>query len=154
MQSKATSVEQYLSELPDERRPVVETVLALVRKKLPQGYRESIDYGGICWSIPLEVYPDTYNGQPLCYAALAAQKNHYALYLMGAYADPKQAEALRAGFAKAGKKLDMGKSCIRFRKLDDLALDAVAKAIAALPPKKYIALAEANRAKGRTKSRA
>jgi Domain of unknown function (DU1801) len=149
MQSKATSVEQYLAELPDERRPVFETVLALVRKNLPEGYRESMDFGGVCWSIPLEVYPDTYNGQPLCYAALAAQKSFFSLYLMGAYADPKQAEALRAGFAKAKKKLDMGKSCLRFRKVEDLALDVVGKAIAALPPKKYIAIAEANRGKSR-----
>jgi uncharacterized protein YdhG (YjbR/CyaY superfamily) len=145
-QSKAKTVDGYLAELPDDRRAVVETVLTLVRKNLPEGYRETLNYGGVCWAIPLEDYPETYNGEPLCYAALAAQKNHYAIYLMSVYGDPKQEAMLRDGFAKAGKKLDMGKSCVRFRRLDDLALDVVAKTIAATPPKKYIEIYEASRA--------
>lgn len=146
VQSKAKTVDEYLAELPDDRRAVIETVLTLVRKNLPKGYRETIGFGGVCWGIPLEDYPETYNGQPLCYAALAAQKNHNALYLMCAYGDPKEAAALRDGFVKAGKKLDMGKSCVRFRRVEDLALDVLARTIASTPPKKYIEIYEAGRA--------
>jgi hypothetical protein len=108
----------------------------------------------LCYVIPLEKYPDTYNGQPLGYACLAAQKNYYALYMMGAYGDPEQDAQLRAAFKAAGKKLDMGKSCLRFRKLEDLELDAVAKAIASTPPKRYIELYEAAQAKSSKKKRA
>jgi hypothetical protein len=99
----------------------------------------------LCYQIPLDRYPDTYNGQPLGYVALASQKNYCALYLMGAYMDPAQTAALKDAFKKAGKKMDMGKSCLRFRKPDDLPLDAVAKVIAAMPPEKFIAMVEANR---------
>lgn len=147
VQSKAKSVNAYLDELPDERRAVAERVLALVRNNVPKGYAETMGYGGVCWGIPLETYPDTYNKQPLCYAAFAVQKNHYALYLMNVYGDAKIEALLRDGFAKAGKKLDLGKSCLRFRKLEDLPLDVVAKIIAATPPRQYIDIYEASRRK-------
>lgn len=110
----------------------------LIRKNLPKGYDEAVNWGMLCYQIPLDRYPDTYNGQPLGYVALASQKNYCSLYLTGAYIDPEQEAALKEGFAMAGKKLDMGKSCLRFRKLDDLALDVVAKVIASTPPDKYI----------------
>ncbi|HEX2833406.1 MAG TPA: DUF1801 domain-containing protein [Thermoanaerobaculia bacterium] len=147
VQSKAKSVDAYLDELPDERRAVAERVLVLVRNNIPKGYAETMGYGGVCWGIPLETYPDTYNRQPLCYAAFAAQKNHYALYLMNVYGDAQIEAMLRDGFAKAGKKLDLGKSCLRFKKLEDLPLDVVAKVIAATPPKQYIDIYEASRRK-------
>ncbi len=102
-----------------------------------------------CWSVPLETYPDTYNGQPLCYAALAAQKNHFALYLMSVYGDPGEAKRLKEGFAKAGKKLDMGKSCVRFRRLEDLPLEVIGEIIAATSPDAFIARCEAARRKSR-----
>lgn len=108
--------------------------------------------GMLCYGIPLERDPDTYNGQPLGYVSLAAQKNDYALYLMGAYMDPAQAEALRDAFAKAGKKFDMGKSCLRFKKPEDLALDAVAKLIASTPPEKFIAMYESSRPPARSRA--
>jgi len=145
--SPATTVAKYLASLPAERRKVVAAVHTMVLKHLPAGYQETMGWGMICYGIPLKVYPDTYNGQPLCYAALAAQKNHYALYLMCAYADTKQYSALEKAFEKAGKRMDMGKSCLRFKRLEDLPLEAVGKVIASAPPKQYIAIYEASRPK-------
>ena len=136
--SKAKTVTEYLAELPAERRTTIATVRAVVRKNLPKGYKESIGYGMICYSVPLSAYPDTYNGQPLCYAALAAQKNYCALYLMNVYGDSATAKAFRDGFERAGKKLDMGKSCVRFKTADDLPLDVIGKTIAATPVKAFI----------------
>jgi uncharacterized protein YdhG (YjbR/CyaY superfamily) len=147
VQSKAANAEEYLAGLPEERRDVVTSVLKVVRKHLPKGYVEDVGSGGITWAIPLDKYADTYNKQPLAYLALAAQKSHYALYMMGAYMDPKQTQAVQDAFAEAGKKLDMGKSCLRFKKLDDLPLDALGKVIAAMPPKELIRAYEESRKK-------
>jgi hypothetical protein len=142
VQSKAATVDDYLAEMPEERRAVVSAVRDLIRRNLPKGYSEAMGFGMINYIIPLADHPDTYNGQPICYVGLAAQKNSYSLYLMGAYTDPKQEEAIRKAFEKAGKKLDMGKSCIRFKKTDDLPLDAIGKVIAGMPPEKLIAVHE------------
>ena len=141
--SKAGSVDDYLAALPADRRAVVAEVRKLIQRNLPRGYQESVNWGMISYEIPLERYPNTYNGQPLGYLALAAQKNYYALYLMGAYADPKQAAWLDQQFEKAGKKLDMGKSCVRFKKADDLALDIIGQVIASVPVVRYIERAKA-----------
>lgn len=143
--SAAATVEAYLAELPPERRTVVATVHALVNAHLPAGYVEAMNWGMISWVIPLTRYPVTYNKQPLAYAALAAQKNNYALYLMYGYADPHVEQDLRAAYAAAGLKLDMGKSCLRFRKLDALLQPAVAAVIASTPVETYIARYEASR---------
>ena len=143
--STATTVDEYLLELPLERRAQLEKVRTLVLENLPEGYRESMNWGMISYELPLESYPDTYNRQPLGYAALAAQKNYNALYLTAAYADPAQQKRLQDGFARAGKKLDMGKSCVRFRTTDDLALDVIAEVIASTPPRKLIEQYEASR---------
>jgi hypothetical protein len=140
--SKAPTVAAYLKSLPADRRKVISTVRAVVRKNLPKGYREAMSFGMIAYEIPLEAYPDTYNGHPLAYAALAAQKNHNALYLMGAYADPKVGKSLATRFKERGKKLDMGKSCLRFKSLDDLPLDVIGDVIAAIPVDRMIAFAE------------
>jgi hypothetical protein len=102
-------------------------------------------YGMIGWSIPLSRYPVTYNKQPLGYVALAAQKNAYSLYLMGVYGVGEQERKLRDGAAAAGKKLDMGKCCLRFRKADDLPLQAIGQLIASMPVDDYIAVYEASR---------
>jgi len=136
--SKAKTVTEYLAELPADRRKTIAAVRAVVRKNLPKGYREAIGYGMICYSVPLSTYPDTYNGQPLCYAALAAQKQYCALYLMNVYGDAARTKALQDAFRKAGKKLDMGKSCVRFKTADDLPLDVIGKTIAATPVKAFI----------------
>ncbi|MGH7663594.1 MAG: DUF1801 domain-containing protein [Gemmatimonadaceae bacterium] len=143
--SKAATVAEYLGELGEDRRTVVSAVRDVVLRNLPAGYRESMNWGMITYEIPLERYPATYNGQPLCFASLAAQKNHYALYLMGAYSGSGDEGWLRDEFRKAGKKLDMGKSCMRFRKLDDLPLAVIGRLIASAPPEKLIEQYEASR---------
>lgn len=143
--SNATTVEQYLAELPSDRRAVIASVRDVIRRNLPEGYRERVNWGMISYEIPLERYPDTYNGQPLSYAALAAQKNYYALYLTGVYQDAPLAQRLQTEFDKAGKKLDMGKSCVRFKKLDDLPLDVIGKFIAGTSPEQFIATYEQSR---------
>src|SRR5687768_12214248 len=115
MQRKATTVKEYLEELPEDRRKAISKVRSMIRKHLPKGYEERMNFGMIAYQIPLKTLPDTYNGQPLCYAGLAAQKNFNTLYLMVPYGDTKQRAALENAFKKAGKKLDMGKSCIHFK---------------------------------------
>jgi len=145
--SKAATVQEYLDELPADRRDVVAAVREVILRHLPSGYRESMNWGMINYEVPLERYPDTYNGQPLCYAGLAAQKNHFAVYLMCVYGNDKQEAWLKREFEKAGKKLDMGKSCVRFRKLEDLLLDAIGKVVAGTTPEQFIAYYEASRRK-------
>lgn len=145
--SSARTVSAYLAELPPDRRKTIAAVRAVVRKHLPKGYKESMGYGMICYSVPLGRYPDTYNGQPLCYAALAAQKGYCSVYLMGVYGDTAQAKAFREGFNRAGKKLDMGKSRVRFKTADDLPLDVIGAAIAATPVDAFIASYERSRRK-------
>jgi hypothetical protein len=146
-QSKAATVKEYLAELPDESRSAITAVRAVVLKNLPKGYRETVANGMITYCIPLETYPSTYNKQPLAYAALAAQKNYNALYLMTAYGDPAQEQALKDGFKQAGKKLDMGKSCIRFRAADDLPLDVIGRIVASTSPQRYIEIYEKARSR-------
>jgi hypothetical protein len=139
------TAEEYLRGLPEERRGVVEAVREVVLGNLPDGYEEAVRWGMLSYELPLARYPKTYNGQPLAYAALAAQKSHFALYLTGAHADPEHAGWIADEFAQAGKRLDMGKSCLRFRKLDDLPLEVVARSIARISPERLIALHEASR---------
>ena len=143
--SKAKNVYDYLSELPLPRREVIAAVRALVNRNLPSGYVETMNWGMISWEIPLARYPHTYNKQPLSFAALAAQKNHYALYLNSVYTDSDQEAALRAAYLAAGKPLDMGKSCLRFKRLEDVVQNAVAAAVAAVGVEDYIAHYEAGR---------
>ena len=125
--SEAKTVEEYLAELPEDRSAVVAKVRDVILENLPAGYVETMNWGMIAYEVPLERYPDTYNGQPLVYMALAAQKNHFAVYSTGVYMDPHGEAFVRSEFEKAGKKLDMGKSCIRFRKLENLPLEVIGK---------------------------
>jgi hypothetical protein len=148
MKVNASTVDEYLAALPAERRAVVQAVRAVVKKNLPRGYHETLNWGMIAYEIPLERYPNTYNKQPLSCACLAAQKNHYALYVNCFAEGSARADTLRAEFVKAGKKLDMGKSCIRFKALDDLALDAIGRVIAESSVDTLIAQYEASRKKG------
>jgi Domain of unknown function (DU1801) len=143
--SKAATVGEYLEELPAESRAVVSRVREVIVKHLPEGYAESMRWGMISYEVPLERYSNTYNKQPLAYAALAAQKNYFALYLMGAYQGADAEARLREEFARAGKKLDMGKSCIRFRKLEDLPLEVIGRAVASTTPAEFIRRHEAAR---------
>lgn len=141
-----TTVAEYLASLPADRREPLQALRKLINKHLPKGYKEAFAWGMITWSVPLEVYPDTYNGQPLCYASLGSQKNHMALYLMSAYMESPQQKRLVAGFKAAGKKLDMGKACIRFKSLDDLPLDVIAEVAGAVPMKAFVEMAKSARA--------
>lgn len=136
--SSAKTPAAYLAELPPERRAVVANVRERILKHLPAGYEEMMLWGMLVYVIPLARYPNTYNQQPLAYVALAAQKNAYSLYLNMAYGSNAVDQAFRAAYAKAGKKLDMGKSCVRFKKLDDLLLDAVDLAVASTPLTAYL----------------
>jgi uncharacterized protein YdhG (YjbR/CyaY superfamily) len=145
MQSKAATVEQYLSELPPDRREAISAIRDVIRKNLPKGYAEGMGYGMIGYVVPHSVYPPGYHcnpKQPLPFASLASQKNHMALYLMCMYSDSEYEKWFRAEWAKTGKKLDMGKSCIRFKRLEDIPLDLIGKAISKVPAKEFIAYYE------------
>jgi hypothetical protein len=146
MQSDAASVEEYLAGLPDERRTAISAVRDAVNANLPEGYVETMAFGMIGWVIPLEDYPNTYNKQPLAIASLASQKNHMALYLMGLYSDGPELEWFEQQYVDRGMKLDMGKSCVRFKRLEQVPLDVVGEVIARVPPAVYIERYEAARA--------
>ncbi|HEX9946777.1 MAG TPA: DUF1801 domain-containing protein [Allosphingosinicella sp.] len=146
--SKAPTPEAYLSELPPERADLVSRVRDLINANLPDGYVERMSWGMISWEVPVERYPDTHNGQPLAYASLAAQKNYTALYLNCVYASEERTERLRSAWAATGRKLDMGKSCLRFKRPEDIAEDVLAHTIRSVPVDRFIAEYEAGRAKG------
>jgi hypothetical protein len=141
------TVQEYLEALPADRRAVVSAVREIVLQNLPDGYQESIGAGMLAYSIPLERFPNTYNKQPLMYVALAAQKNYYSLHLLGVYMQPEREQWLRDAFARAGKKMDMGKACLRFKKLEDLPLDVIAQFVASIPPESYLSYYEQVRKK-------
>ncbi len=142
VQSKATTVAVYLKELPAERRKIVSAVRKLIKSRLPPGYEEAMNWGMITYQVPLKRFPKTYNGQPLMYAALAAQKNNYSLHLMCAYQNQELHARLIAARSKSGKKLDLGKACIRFKQLSDLPLDVIGEIVASVPVEKYLAVYE------------
>jgi uncharacterized protein DUF1801 len=127
---QARTVDEYLASLPDDRRAALEAVRDVVRSNLAPGFEEGLDFGMISWYVPLATMPDTYNGHPLGLAALASQKNYMALYLNNVYGDLETERWFRDRWATTGKKLDMGKSCVRFRRIDDLPLDVIAETIA------------------------
>ena len=145
--SKAATPEAYLAELPPERADLVSRLRDLVNANLPDGYVERMSWGMIGWELPLERYPDTYNKQPLVYAALAGQKNYVALYLNCVNASDERTERLRKAWAAAGKKLDMGKACMRFKKPEEVAEDVLAETIRSIPVDRFIADYEASRAR-------
>ena len=149
MQSKADTVSEYLAELPADRRAAIETVRDTILAHLPPGYAESMRWGMITYEVPLEAYPDTYNGQPLMYAALASQKNHMAVYLSGIYSDDEARERFEEAYRATGKRYDVGKSCVRFKKLDDLPLEVIGDAIAKRPVDDFVEAYTAGRKKGR-----
>lgn len=149
MRSDAATVEEYLASLPGERREAIASVRRVVLEHLPAGYEECMAFGMIAWVVPLSRYPDTYNKQPLALASLASQKRHMALYLNNVYSDEAAREWFTSAYAESGKRLDMGKSCVRFKRLDDLPLDVIAQAIARTSVDDFIASYEAARSKTR-----
>ena len=145
MRSNATTVSDYLEELPQDRRMQIETVRDVILANLPEGIAETMNWGMISYEIPLARYPDTYNGQPLLFAALASQKNHMAVYLHSTYADPATREEFETAYRNTGKRMDIGRSCVRFRRLEDLPLPVIAEAVSAIDVETYIARYEQSR---------
>lgn len=145
MYSSAQTVKQYLDELPFERQADMHALRDLIFKNLPQGFEEAMNWGMITYQVPLAVFPDTYNGQPLMYAALASQKNHMALYLTSIYADPARKQAFEDAYKLSGNRLNAGKSCVRFRHLSELPLDLIAQTISSMSMDEFIQLAKSAR---------
>ena len=147
MQCSATSVADYLAALPADRQAAVKAVRAIIRKNLPKGFAEQMQYGMIGYVVPHKLYPAGYHckpEEPLPFAGLASQKNYMSLYLMSVYFSPALLDGLKEQFALMGKKLDMGKSCLRFKKLEDLPLDVIGELIARVPVADYIRQYESN----------
>ncbi len=146
VQSKATSVSQYLKELPDDRREAISAIRKVILGSIDAGIEEIMSYGMIGYHVPLRIYPDGYHcnpEMPLPYVSLASQKNHMAIYMMGLYMDPDDTAWFADAWQATGKKLNMGKACVRFKKLEDVPLEVVAAAIKRMPSKRYIATYEA-----------
>lgn len=135
---KAGTVSEYLRSLDPAERKEIQKVRAVVKKNLPRGYKEGVNWGMICYTVPLSRFPDTYNKQALCYAAIAAQKHYHSLYLMSVYGHEPTRKWFRSRYKASGKKLDMGKSCVHFRHADDLPLDVIGEAIARTSVDAYI----------------
>ncbi len=142
MQSTAATVSEYLKSLPADRRKAISAVRTVIKNSLPPGYAEVISWGMITYEVPLKVEPETYNGKPLMFAALASQKNHMAIYLCSLYCLPGAEANFRAAWKATGRKLDMGKSCLRFKKLEDLDLELIRKAVAATPVADFVRAAK------------
>jgi uncharacterized protein YdhG (YjbR/CyaY superfamily) len=140
MQSDATTVEAYLASLPDDRREAMAQVRKAILANLPEGIVESMNWGMISYEVPLSTYPDTYNGQPLSFAGLASQKHHMAVYLMGIYGSESLRASFEEDYRETGKRMDIGRACVRFKRIDDLPLDLVGKAIRAVTLSEFIAM--------------
>jgi hypothetical protein len=153
VQSAATTVEEYLDELPADRRETIEAVRQVILDNLPDGYEEGMSFGMIGYQVPLADFPVTYNGQPLGVVALANQKNYMTVYLMGVYGDDDERRWFEDAWRATGKRLDMGKSCVRFRHIEGAALDVLGEAVRRVPPDRVIAAHEAAHAGRRRKRR-
>lgn len=142
MTSKATTVDQYLDELPEDRRAAITKVRQVIKKNLPKGMAEGMQYGMIGYFVPHKIYPPGYHcdpKQPLPFAGLASQKGHMSFYLCALYQNPVLEAWLKERAAEAGKKLDMGKGCIRFKKVEDLPLDLLAEAVGRMSVEQVVA---------------
>lgn len=148
VQSKAETPEEYLESLPDDHREAIAAVRKTILEYLPAGYEEAMQYGMLSYVIPLERYPETYNGQPLGYVSLASQKNYMSLYLMGIYGEVDGRNWFEAEADRRGARLDIGKACVRFKRLEDLPLDLVGEAVAKIGVEDFIEKYEQSRAGG------
>lgn len=152
MPSQATTVESYIRALPADRREAISAVRQVILANLPKGYEECMSYGMIGYVVPHSLYPAGYHCNPklpLPYANLGSMKSHMALHLCSVYGDTDATSWFQTAWKASGKKLDMGAACVRFKKLEDVPLDVVAKVIARTPVKKYISVVEALVAKRR-----
>jgi uncharacterized protein YdhG (YjbR/CyaY superfamily) len=156
MQSKATTVDAYIAELPEDRQKAISKLRNVIKKKLPKGFKETMGYGMMGWSVPHSIYPAGYHcnpKDPLPFMGLASQKNFIAVYHMGVYADPKLLKWFTDAHAKASaKKLDMGKSCIRYKKPEDIPYDLIGELVSKITVDEWIALYESNLKNSRKKS--
>jgi len=142
-------VENYFDDLSPKARAVLYPVTDVVRDAMPPGYRLEMGFGMPVWVVPLSTYPNTYNGRPLGYVSLAAQKNYHSLYLMALYGNPAADATFRAEWAETGLTLNMGKSCLRFRSLADIDLDIIARCVASVSVEQYLATYEAAKSPAR-----
>lgn len=138
MKSTAGTVTEYLNSLPSDRKKALSEVRKVVKKNLPKGYVEVINWGMISYEIPLKVYPKTYNKKPLMFLGLANQKNYMTLHLMCTYGNKELEQWFKDAWNKTGKKLDMGKGCLQFKKLEDLSLEVLGDLVKKVPVKVYI----------------
>ena len=142
MQSKATTVEAYISELPKERKEAITKLRKEIKKNLPKGFSEGVGYGMMGYCVPHSLYPPGYHcdpKQPLPFMGIASQKNFIAVYSMGVYADPKLLKWFKDEYAKAGVgKLDMGKSCIRFKKPENIPYKLIGELASKMTPEQWI----------------
>ncbi len=148
MQSKATTVDAYIAELPEGRQKAITALRKVIKKNLPKGFQEHMNYGMMGWAVPHSKYPAGYHCKPtdpLPFMGLASQKNFIAVYHMGIYADPKLLKWFTDAHAKASpKKLDMGKSCIRYKKPEDIPLKLIGELASKITPDEWIATYEKN----------
>ena len=144
MQSSATTVKQYLDELDSQRAPQIRELVKLVRNNIKPGFIETMRWGMISYEIPIEVSGETYNKQPLNYVAIASQKNYISVYVLGIYANDDDPIEFRSRWAASGKKLNMGKACVRFKTIQDADLPTLAWAIRRLSVNQYLKLAKAH----------
>jgi uncharacterized protein YdhG (YjbR/CyaY superfamily) len=155
MQSQAITVDAYLAELPEERQKPMEKLRKIIKKNLPKGFKESMGYGMMGWSVPHNIYPAGYHcnpKDPLPFMGLASQKNSINLYHMGIYANPKLLKWFQDAHAKAStKKLDMGKSCIRYKKPEDIPYDLIGELASKITVDEWIACYETVFKKGNKK---
>jgi hypothetical protein len=142
VRSEAQTVEDYLDGLPDDRAEAIQAVREVILANLDEGFVETMNWGMISYEVPLATYPDTYNGKPLMYAALASQKNHMAVYLTSVYATDERRDQFLAKYRATGKKVDVGRSCVRFKTLDQLPLELIGRAIAADDAESFVELVE------------
>jgi hypothetical protein len=146
MTSKATTVAQYLKGLPEDRREAIAAIRDTIAKNIDKGFQETMQYGMIGWSVPHSIYPHGYHcdpKQPLPFAGIGNQKNHVGIYLFCIYVDAQAQSEFVANWKKTGKKLDMGKSCIRITKLEDVPLDVLGKTIKKIKLKDFVMAYEA-----------
>lgn len=145
--SDATTPQAYLDELPEDRREIVEAVRSTILEHLPDGFSEAMAYGMLSYVVPLEDFPHTYNGQPLTVISVANQKRHVAIYLMGVYGDDAEREGFVDAWRASGKKLDMGKSCVRVTGADQVPLDVLGDTVGRISPQDLIAAHDAAHAR-------
>lgn len=145
MHSDATTVDEYLESLPAARRVQIEALLDSIRPALPDGLAEEMGFGMINWVVPLDVEPDTYNGKPLMFAALASQSRYISLYLMSVYSGATIDEEQFRSRWKGAKKLNMGRSCVRFGKVDDIDLELILESIRGVSVDEFVTHCRAQR---------